>query len=166
GCITPADAFDFTGKLYPGAYKVTVTRSTYDSSYAQTNLPTWSTVVNPAFSVQGNASNVVFEVPVAPEYTVSGRLTRNGVNPTATYCGTGTNYRRAVLDFEHTTDTRFNRTLYVNGCITPAEAFDFTGKLYPGVYKVTVTRSTYDSSYAQTNLPIWPTVVVERLQVP
>ncbi len=71
--------------------------------------------------------------------------------------------RGGFLNFEHLTDTRFNRILSVP-CDFNANtsAFTFTGLLYPGVYKVTLDRQ----ASAATNLPSWSTVVVERLAVP
>ncbi len=114
----------------------------------------------------GNPANLVLEVPVPPRYAVAGKVTRNGVNPTAQYCDTSSYYARAEINFEHTTDSRFNSIANVAGCTNPSDAFNFSTQLYPGTYKVTVRRSSYDASYASTNLPDWPTVVVDRLLVP
>ncbi|MHB8878324.1 MAG: hypothetical protein ACYC8T_31900, partial [Myxococcaceae bacterium] len=151
GCTVPSDAYSFTGKLYPGTYKVTVRRGSYGSA---SNLPAWDTVVNAAFTVSGPSSGIVFNLVVPPLHAVSGTVTMNGANPGVTACYSG--YTRAELAFEHTTDTRYSKSLWVQGCTVPSDAYAFTGTLYPGTYKVTVRRGSYGSA---SNLPDWDTVV-------
>ncbi len=155
GCAATTDPYTFSVDLYPGTYRVTVDRGTSGGS----TLPTWSTVANPAFVVSAPATNVVFDVPVPPQHTVSGRVTKNGADPGATLCSTST---RAELQFTHLTDSRFNATTTVPGCSMTTDPYTFTIALYPGVYRVTVSRGTSGGS----TLPSWSTVVVPRLQVP
>ena len=108
---------------------------------------------------------MVFNVPVPPLHLVSGKVTLNGVDPVAATCTTSTYYTRATVAFEHTTDSRFDQTLYVGTCANTTDPFTFTGQLYPGTYKVTVAK--YTGSYALgSNLPGWTTVAVERLTIP
>ncbi|MBL8952675.1 MAG: hypothetical protein JNK82_17985, partial [Myxococcaceae bacterium] len=71
--------FTFSTELYPGTYKVTVRAP--DSYDQASNLPRWSTVVNPGFVVSGAMANVTLEVPVPALHAVSGRITRNGATP-------------------------------------------------------------------------------------
>ncbi|MHB8878266.1 MAG: hypothetical protein ACYC8T_31610, partial [Myxococcaceae bacterium] len=136
-CANTTDPFTFSGQLYPGTYKVTVAK--YTGSYALgSNLPGWSTVSSTSFTVSGPMSNVVFNVPVPPLHTVSGKVTLNGADPVAASCTTATYYSRATVAFEHVTDSRFNQTLYVGTCANTTDPFTFSGQLYPGTYKVTV----------------------------
>ncbi|MBM4783737.1 MAG: hypothetical protein GQE15_39210, partial [Archangiaceae bacterium] len=153
-CAATTDAFDFTASLYPGMYRVTVTKPT--SYLVDSNLPNWSTEVTATFNVTGPASNVIFDVPVPPRHTVTGAVARNGMIPTLTgSCGSQTYYSRATIAFTHTTDTRFNTTVSVGNCTSPTEPFNFTASLYPGVYKVTISKP---SSYlVDSNLPNWST---------
>ncbi|MHB8877888.1 MAG: hypothetical protein ACYC8T_29695, partial [Myxococcaceae bacterium] len=71
-------------------------------------------------------------------------------------------YDRASIVFDHATDTRYDATLSVPYCSGSNTPFSFTGQLYPGTYKVTVRKSSYDTN----NLPSWDSVVVERLAIP
>ncbi len=158
-----SSTFAFSAQLYPGNYTVTVPNW---SGYSTTNLPAWDTVVNSTFSVSSAQSGVVFDVPVPPQYTVSGTLTRNGATPTVSSCyyvGGTTGYAAASLSFKHLTDSRYDASTYVPCSNSTSSTFNFTVLLYPGVYEVTVPNW---SGYSTTNLPAWDTVVVNRLQVP
>ncbi len=83
------------------------------------------------------------------------------MNPTVTSCSAG--YSRATVQFTHLTDSRFSASTSVPYCTTTADPFDFTVSLYPGVYKVTVSKP---STRTESNLPSWSTDVVQALRVP
>ncbi|MBL8954751.1 MAG: hypothetical protein JNK82_28495, partial [Myxococcaceae bacterium] len=155
--------FTFSTELYPGTYKVTVRAPDgYDQA---SNLPRWSTVVNPAFVVSGPLSNVTLEVPVPMLHAVSGRITRNGATPLLSDPCQYPNEGIIGIEFDHLTDTRFNGGADVRctGAST-THPFTFSTELYPGVYEVTVRApDSYDQA---SNLPRWSTKVVERLRVP
>ncbi|PZR08955.1 MAG: hypothetical protein DI536_24025 [Archangium gephyra] len=155
GCTNLNDPYTFTTQLYPGTYKVTVTRGGSGGS----TLPNWATVSSTSFTVNAPQANVVFDVPIPPLHTVSGRITINGMDAVATLCSSST---RARITFEHLTDTRFSSATDVLGCTNLTDPYDFTTQLYPGIYKVTVTRGSSGGS----TLPSWATVAVARLQVP
>src|SRR5207249_4501539 len=85
-CNTSGAAWTFSTQLYPGTYKVTAQRYSSNTD----NLPSWSTVVSTSFTVSGGQSGVSFDIPVPAQYAVSGKVTRNGSNPSATYCAYST----------------------------------------------------------------------------
>ena len=155
-CNTTGAPFTFSGKLYPGTYTVTASKG---SPYNNDNLPNWDTVVSTAFTVSGTQSGVVFDIPVPAQLTVSGDVTVNGANPVSTYCYSSTG---VSLDFTCLSDARFSTTLSAT-CNTTGGPWAFSGKVYPGVYKVTASKG---SPYNTDNLPSWSTVVVDRLQIP
>ncbi len=153
---TASSMFRFAVDLYPGTYKVTVQRP--DSYDVPSNLPRWSTVVNPAFVVSGPQSNVTLDVPVPPLHAVSGRLTRNGATPMLETACSYVDQNIVSLSFEHATDARFNTGASVRcESATASSMFRFAVDLYPGTYKVTVQRP--DSYDVPSNLPRWATVV-------
>ncbi len=71
------------------------------------------------------------------------------------YCGGG-----GKVDFRHLTDSRYDASTWFS--CEGSDIWKYTVELYPGTYEVTVT----EGSYLDSNLPPWPTVVVDRLQVP
>jgi predicted ester cyclase len=154
-CNTTGAPFTFSGQLYPGTYQVTASNG---SPYNTDNLPNWDTVVATALTVSGTQSGVVFDIPVPPQYTVSGDVTLNGANPIASYCYSTTG---VSLKFVDSADSRFNTTLDAT-CNTTGAPFSFTGQLYPGTYQVTASNG---SPYNTDNLPNWDTVVATALTV-
>lgn len=138
-------------------------------SLVESNLPNWDTEVSSSFTVSGARANVVLDVPVPPQHLVSGRVTRNGLNPVVTgSCTTSSPYWRAIIRFTHLTDTRFSRTVFVRGCTQPTDAFDFSTELSPGTYSVSVgTLFAGTINYViSTNLPSWDAVVVSAITIP
>ncbi len=146
----------FNALLYPGTYRVTASPQ-YISG---TNLPSWSTVVNAAFVVSAQASNLLFDIPVPPQTTVAGRLTINGATPTASPCSAYNDI--ATVNFRHLTDTRFNRSASVVCTSSGTTTWGFSALVYPGTYAVTVSPQYLSG----TNLPSWDTVIVSALRVP
>jgi len=108
----------------------------------------------------GSLTNLILDVPVPPQHTITGRVTRNGVSPTVTSCSAG--YSRATLQFTHVSDSRFNASTSVPYCTVTSDPFDFTVNLYPGTYKVTVSKPT---TRTESNLPSWSTEVTASFMV-
>ncbi len=135
--------FDWSGMLYPGTYRVTVSRG---SSYGTSNLPSTGYVANAALTVAADLSGQVYDVRTIQ---VMGKVTLNGKDPEATMdCSAMRNAyeRKAQVQFVETS----KGYSFTYGARCMDTGFEWSGMLYPGTYQVLVSRG---SSYNTSNLP-------------
>ncbi len=135
--------FEFSGMIFPGTYRVTVSRG---SSYGTSNLPTTGYVANPMLTVAADTTGQVFNVKTVQ---LGGKVTLNGKDPEVTMDCSGTRnpYERKAQVQLVETSTGYTFT-YGPRC--QDTGFDFSGMIFPGTYRVTVSRG---SSYQTSNLP-------------
>jgi len=111
------------------------------------SLPSAAYVVDEAFVVSGDRPGLVFDVRTV---TVSGVVLQNGAMPTST-CSTSV--RATVRFVDATRGYDIPITVPCAGGNTP---FNFTGTVFPGVYRVTVAGGL-------SSLPTAAYVVYESL---
>jgi hypothetical protein len=119
GATTP---FAWTGVVFPGTYRITVT-----GGYS--NLPPQPFVAEAARTVSG-ASSFTFDVATRD---LCGTVTMNGAQPTSS-CSSAD--RATVKLDDAARDYHFSFPVPCNGATTP---FSWTGVVFPGTYRVTVT---------------------------
>ncbi|MHB8875748.1 MAG: hypothetical protein ACYC8T_18840, partial [Myxococcaceae bacterium] len=126
--------FAFSTQLYPGTYEVRVRGSSYS------NVPSASYQVATGYVVSAALSNQVFDVKT---FTVSGRVTLNGVAPAnvTTNCTSYPNDVKASVVF---TDSSKGYSVTADVLCSSA-AFAFSSQLYPGTYVVRVRGSSYSN---------------------
>ncbi len=132
-----ASTFTWSGVVFPGSYKVTVTG---DSNYS--SLPSQGFVANAQLDVKADAQNVVLDVKTA---AVDGTVTLNGAAPTtAAACSTNASAAKAVVHLVDATDGyRFDLDVPCS-----SSTFAWSGVVFPGTYVVSVAGNA-----AYSNLP-------------
>lgn len=126
-------AFVWSGKIYPGTYKVSVLGN------ANANLPTGTAVVvNPALAVSADRAALALDVKTVAMVAIDGTVTLNGAAPTST-CSTSS---PASVVLREVTQG-YNVTI----AVPCSPTFVWSGNVYPGTYKITVTGNT------NSNLP-------------
>jgi hypothetical protein len=148
-CTSGTGAWTWTVRLYPGNYRVQV-----ESDRNNSALPAWNTDALASLSVSAPQSNVVLNVPVPPEYVVSGVVQVNGATPSNVTCNSF-----QTINFTHLTDTRFNAS--TTFCTSGTGAWTWNVRLYPGNYRVQVESDRNNSA-----LPAWNTDVISALVIP
>ncbi|HEX9103376.1 MAG TPA: hypothetical protein VF997_14290 [Polyangia bacterium] len=144
-----ASTFSWSGVVFPGAYKVTVTG---DSNYS--SLPSQAFVANAALNVTADAQNVALDVKTA---SVGGTVTLNGAAPTTTAACTGN--AGAAKATVHLVDGADGYRFDLDVPCSSA-TFQWGGAVFPGTYAVTVDG---DPSYS--NVPSTPFVANAALAV-
>ncbi len=132
-----ASTFTWSGVVFPGTYKVTVTG---DSNYS--SLPAQSFVAEAALDVKSDAQNVALDVKTA---SVGGTVTLDGAAPmtTAACSGNATAAKATVHLVDASDGYRFDLDVPCS-----SSTFQWGGVVFPGSYVVSVDG---DSTY--TNLP-------------
>ncbi|HWE29106.1 MAG TPA: hypothetical protein VHB97_13955 [Polyangia bacterium] len=132
-----ASTFSWSGVVFPGSYKVTVTG---DSNYS--SLPTQAFVANADLEVAADAQNVALDVKTA---SVGGTVTLNGAAPTtAAACTSNPTAAKATVHLTDATDGyRFDLDVPCSSA-----TFQWGGAVFPGTYVVSVDG---DASYS--NVP-------------
>jgi hypothetical protein len=142
GRTTP---FTFSGHVYPGTYRVSVSGSSYS------DLPSQQYFVANALTINSDKNNLSFDLET---HAVSGTITMNGAIPTAT-CNSAD--RGTVHFVDSAQNYSFAIGIPCNGRTTP---FTFSGHVYPGIYRVSVSGTAYSDLSSQKY------VLVDQLQVP
>ena len=127
----------------PGTYRVSVSRG---SSVATSNLPSTAFIANGSLVVSADLTGQVFDVKTVQ---IGGKVTLNGKDPELTAdCSTTRNpyERKAQVQFLETS----KGYSFTYGARCMDAAFEVAGMLYPGTYRVSVSRG---SSVATSNLP-------------
>ncbi|MBL9008693.1 MAG: hypothetical protein JNJ46_30820 [Myxococcales bacterium] len=135
--------YDVGGTLYPGTYRVSVSRG---SSYQTSNLPSTGFVANAMLTVAADLTGQVFDVKTVQ---LGGKVTLNGKDPEVTSDCSGTRNpyeRKAQVQFVET--SKGYTFTYGPRCLDTG--FEFSGMIFPGTYRVSVSRG---SSYQTSNLP-------------
>ncbi|MBL8956965.1 MAG: hypothetical protein JNK82_39700 [Myxococcaceae bacterium] len=138
----------FSGAVYPGTYKVTVSGNSANGS----SLPAQAQEVQAALTVAADASGLAYDVITR---TVSGTVTQNGMVPTG---GTCTSSPRGYVGFREV-QRGYNFSLPIPCMGAPAT---FSGDVFPGVYEVSVSGNTANGS----SLPGQAQRIIDRLAVP
>ncbi|MDP1914740.1 MAG: hypothetical protein Q8L14_00755 [Myxococcales bacterium] len=137
--------FTFSGAIYPGTYRVTV-------SGGFSNMPSQSFVVHEALPVTGNVNPTLNVVT----HQAGGTVLLNGINPTSA-CSSAV---RATVRF--TDSAKGYAFAYDVACPPGGGAtgapFTFNGPIFPGTYRVTVSGGF-------SNLPSQPFVISESFPV-
>ncbi|HEX6836414.1 MAG TPA: hypothetical protein VF334_07555, partial [Polyangia bacterium] len=144
-----ASTFTWSGVVFPGAYKVTVTG---DSNYS--SLPSQAFVANPELDVTADAQNLALDIKTA---SVGGTVTLNGAAPMTTAACTGNaSAAKATVHLYDTTDGyRFDLDVPCS-----SSTFQWGGSVFPGTYVVSVDG---DANYS--NVPTTPFVANGALAV-
>ena len=140
--------FTFKGKVFPGTYRVSVSGGTY-SSTPTTDMPTIRQYLIDKQVIQANKTNFKLDVKT---FEVGGQVTLNSQTPKLnSYCRNLSGYRAARVYFNEVTyGYSFTFTIYCKD--VQSGPFNFTGKVFPGTYKVSVSGGTY-SSTPTTDMP-------------
>ncbi len=140
GATTP---FTFSGFVFAGTYKVSVTGAT-------SSLPKVPFVVQPSLAVAADVGSLAYDVKTV---LVSGTVTMNGALPTSACTSSD---RATVVFADGARGYTFDIAVPCNGATTP---FTFGGYVYPGTYRVSVVGG--NSALPKANY-----VVFSALQVP
>ena len=144
-----ATTFAWTGVVFPGTYKVTVTG---DSNYS--SLPTQAFMANASADVSADAMNIALDVKTA---SVAGTVTLNGAAPTTTAACTGNaGAAKATVHLVDNTDGyRFDFDVPCS-----STTFAWGGVVFPGTYAVSV-----DGDPTYSNVPTAPFTANSALAV-
>jgi hypothetical protein len=116
-------------------------------------FPTQPFVVNSALAINANTTNLALDVKT---YQVSGTVTMNGAAPAASCSGyTAPN---VIVTFSEPT---LGYVLTATGPCVAGAPFPFSGKVYPGTYKVSISGYTNEPFF-----PTQPFVVSQALKIP
>ena len=143
-----SSTFAWSGQVFPGTYKVTVSGSNYS------NLPTEAFVANASLDVSTAVSGQTLDVKTAP---VGGTLALNGAQPsTTTACNPNPTATKANVAFvDSTSGYAFQVPVACS-----ATNFAWTGVVYPGTYRISVAGAN-----GYSNLPSEGFLVTPRLKV-
>jgi hypothetical protein len=144
-----ASTFSWSGVVFPGTYKVTVTG---DSNYS--SLPTQGFVASAALVVTADAQAVALDVKTA---SIGGTVTLNGAAPMTTAACTGNpGAAKATVHLVDATDGyRFDLDVPCS-----AATFQWGGVVFPGTYAVSVAG---DETYS--DVPPTPFVANAALAI-
>ena len=142
----------FSGPVYPGTYRVTV-GGTYLNEF-----PGASFLANPNLVVTASQPNLALDVKTV---TVGGTVTVNGQPPTAEYQSSQTG---ASIHFADDTQG-YSFSAFAACTAAPGAAcpLTFTGPVYPGTYRVTVS-GTYLNEFPGAAFIANPQLVVNANQ--
>jgi hypothetical protein len=134
-----AATFTWSGVVFPGTYKVTVTG---DSNYS--SLPAQSFVAGSNVEIKGDTMNVALDVKTA---AVGGTVTLNGAAPTTTAaCTSNATAAKATVHLVDATDGyRFDLDVPCS-----STTFQWGGVVFPGSYVVSVEGDATYSSVPET----------------
>ncbi|MDB4970025.1 MAG: hypothetical protein JWN44_5714 [Myxococcales bacterium] len=142
-------SFAWSGVIFPGTYKVTVTG---DSNYS--SLPIDSFVANAQLDVKADAQNVALDVKTAQ---IGGTLTLNGAAPTtdATCTGNPNAAKATVHLYDATNGYHFDLDVPCS-----STTFAWGGVVFPGTYALSV-----DGDRNYTNVPATAFIANKSLAV-
>jgi len=141
-CTGTASPFAWSGSVYPGVYKITV-------AGVYSTLPMQPYLVDAARTI---SAPTTFTWDVLTR-NVCGTLTVDGAQPTSA-CGSSD---RATVQYDdNARNYHFN---FIVPCTGTASPFNYTGTLYPGVYRVSVTGG-------YSNIPPQPYLEASALTIP
>ena len=138
--------FAFSGAIFPGTYRVTV-------SGGLSNLPTQQYVISESFPVTGDVVNQSLNVVT---HQAAGTVLLNGVNPTSS-CSSVSRATVRFTDAVKGYNFSYDVPCPVGGGASGAP-FTFTGAIFPGTYRVTVSGGL-------SNLPSQQYVISEAFPV-
>ena len=122
--------FTFTGKLYPGTYRLSVEGLALDGTLLS-DLPEASYQIDPAFVIAADVAGKTLDVKTIP---VSGKVTVNGVEAkNGPDCSGDPGQDKVEVTFRSDTGATFRSRLSCSDA-----SFDFTTTVYPGTYSVRV----------------------------
>jgi len=154
-CPAPAGVacpLSFRGPVYPGTYKVSVS-GTY-----LVEFPGSAFLANPELAIAQNQSGVALDVKTM---SIGGTVTVNGVPPTAAYQSSQTGASITFVDAVQGYDfSAFARCSAPAGGACP---LSFSGPVYPGTYRVTVS-GTYLNEFPGAAYLANPQLVVTQAQ--
>ncbi len=152
-CSSSPHDFTFEGSVFPGTYTVAV--AGYNAAYA--NLPTTQQVLYDELTLTKATSGILLNVTTV---AVAGWVTLNGATPKfGQYCTASSSSKYMRVRFSEV--KKGYSFEFARSCNDTPHDFSFTGDVFPGTYRVTV--SGYNPAYA--DLPTTQQIIIDQLEV-